>query len=257
MNQFVECDANDNVIVSTNCDDTCRTCADRRVLEVPFDQCVSMSSDGRSFYNQGVSPCESVVITQYNLSDCAGKAVGRFAMGQYECSNDLYVTCSRNPLLPVPDGSHVTVSTCPWNSNCVNCTDKVVESGQCFDSPFASGSQIMSRTVKCNMEMSWCADLAMYHSSDCRGSAGYFAPVCGECSRFGNETTYSHILCDSTTLNISMKRGCNSDCTKCNDAVVETHGYHACAPGVRSGTFIFNRGLFPCSTVTVRDLRKW
>ena len=52
---------------------------------MPFDQCVSMSSDGRSFYNQGVSPCESVVITQYNLSDCAGKAVGRFAMGQYEC----------------------------------------------------------------------------------------------------------------------------------------------------------------------------
>ena len=52
-NEFVECDANDNVILSSRCDESCRTCAEPRVLVVPFDQCVSLTPVAQSFYNQG------------------------------------------------------------------------------------------------------------------------------------------------------------------------------------------------------------
>ena len=131
---LVECNQyTEDATVKRNCDQDCKTCTGT-ATNYKYDECVPGAFDATGF-NHGVTSCESVNISFYNVSSCATTPTSRWMMGQYECANEEMITCSRNPLLPVPDGSHVTVSTCPWNSNCVNCTDKVVESGQCFDSP--------------------------------------------------------------------------------------------------------------------------
>ena len=152
-------------------------------------------------------------------------------------------------LQTIPEATHVTESICPMGSRCTRCNDTTVPTGTCVSSPIRGHS----RVINCGTVYHSCADLAHYENKDCTGFIGTMAPVCGSCARFGNASTHTKITCDEGTQSVSLSHNCNRDCSLCDPA--EVVPFHSCAasPHGNHTSSTFHRGLFPCSTVRVRD----
>lgn len=251
----IDCDyATQAATLHTKCGPLCLECPGPQTTS-PFAECSAGYTFGNKkthyIYNQGISPCDVMEIMLYNVSSCTGFAEERFAVGQHECTTfGDYFSCSADPVpLPPPNGE-IIFSMCPEGSiGCTNCNVMAVPNGECSPAP-PGETRFQSRQATCDMTEAMCATLVLHNNTGCTGYIGTHAPVCGSCSFFPREETYSLTQCDPNSQTITLSRGCNAGCTQCSGGQT-VFGFMKCTVGgPQNGYSFFNRGLFPCSTVT-------
>jgi hypothetical protein len=250
---FVECDAaGQNVYIYSGCDPRCTTCTNWNYGEHPYMAC-GTDPEGGSALNQGLQPCDSVQLSVYNDSSCSGSPFAEIRVSQNDC-NFLreYLTCDANPMPKPTWWQQITMTMCPWGAEACygpSCRTLITPDGMCSLFPFHNTQGIVSHQMSCDAAESMCVNFALFNDTTCGKFAGVFAPICGTCTQFGVNMEYVHTECDFNTATVTVQLGCAEGCMNCK--TVEHHPLMSCVPTTNGRQqSLFNRGLFPCSTIT-------
>ena len=242
VNRIIVCNRDETVSINEDCDDTCSNCARTSVVNHAFQTCSPGLRSGHSIYSQGVSDCDTVTMRMFEPTDTTCVATPRFTWqeAEFTCAFGLSFKCGINPPLPTPRTTHATVSTC-IGTGCTQCTSMTYQSGQCSN----------GHRYTCQPTLGTCAQFVLHNGTGCKNWMGLFSSVCGGCTKWGHSSNYSRVDCDTSTQNIQIHTGCNSDCSVCTDREIYQRPLFQCAASGWAGNqySIFNRGLYPCYTV--------
>lgn len=254
------CNATSQEVTSlTGCSDSsCSDCTGGSFTH-PFNQC-SRFMRGSSLFNTGMQACDSIDVTVYADSLCSTQSIDHWVQGQDFCALHEYVSCSAapvvNPSSETPNNA-LEFYTCPVQNGagiaygCIGCDVSIETSGACY--PSETPGQF--RSTNCDSSMAFCAAFVLHNDTTCAPDVGYLGdhnPVCGTCSLWFDQTTYTQVVCDIFSKNVTVNFGCNADCSVCGSS--DTHAFMQCGPLMSNPSlFLYNRGVMPCSTVSISE----
>ena len=230
----------------TGCNSDCSVCTAVSATH-PFNQCSQSAQAGYSIFNQGIMPCDAVTITVFNVSTCQAPPIAVYTVGQHECGFGEYFACSAHPFERPTFGGQIIVDQCPWgNLGCIGCNTTIIADGGCVAND-RGGSQILF----CQPFPQMCAHFVVNGNGQCTNFLGLHTPVCGQCTRFPRENSFTRVSCNMDTQSVTLTRNCvDPACLFCDDNNPIVHNFLQCSPAeFNQSMSVFNRGILPCNTL--------
>jgi hypothetical protein len=258
------CNAGNMGVTLMNCTAQCGSCPQALGTHT-FNQCTQGAIGTHSVFNLGLHACDAIITNYFNSSNCAPNTLAAsISRAQGECAWGDTMQCALPPYVntqPTQAVTQVLVQSCPQSSVqgpfCVSnqCNITVRDSGVCFEGtgnvnwPANSSRYTCLGGARCASFMLWTGTAANPATQCNANPSDIFTAVCNSCFK-NRQGTFNRLMCDGATRVATLFENCDNNCLNCQGSALRPED--VCSAGLQSGTFIMNRGMFPCSAVQVQ-----